>query len=327
MSEAISSSAYSENQENREASNRFRQSGFQQSTVRGMDGFEETRMMNDPRYRALGDLLREGNGLTEEQVAVILNYQRENGVRFGVAAIRLGLCTERDVLYALARQYHYPYALEGTENYNPELVVGADPFGEQAEVFRELRSQLLQGAMEPGVDGRRPALAVVSPDVGDGKSFFAANLAIAFSQLSGRTVLVDADLRTPRQHTLFGLDVPNGLSSVLSGRTKDQAIHRIPATPSLYVMPVGGTPPNPLELIQGMPFSLLLRELSQKFEHVIVDTPAAVHGSDCRVIAMKCGAAIAIGRKDKTRMPSMQSLISKINKRSVKFAGVVMNEW
>jgi protein-tyrosine kinase len=289
--------------------------------------FEETRMLNDPRNRTLGDLLREAQTLTDEQIQDVLAYQREHGVRFGVAAIRLGFSTEKDVLFALARQYRYPYALEGSENYNPELVVGTDPFGEQAESFRELRSQLLQGAMDMRAEGRRPALAVVSPDVGDGKTFFAANLAAAFSQLGGRTLIVDADMRTPRLHTLFGVDGQMGLSSVLAGRTKHQTVHRVPSIPSLYVMPVGAVPPNPLELVQGMAFSLLMREMTQRFDFVIVDTPAATHGADGRVIALKCGTSLAIGRQGKTRMPDLQRLVSKLNKGSSKLAGVVMNEW
>ena len=85
-----------------------------------------------------------------------------------------------------------------------DLVAATDPFGEEAEAFRELRSQLLMGVLADGT--ARRALAVLSPDVGDGKTFFAANMAISFSQLGGRTLLVDADMRTPRQHLLFGVD-------------------------------------------------------------------------------------------------------------------------
>ena len=291
------------------------------------DDFEETRQLNDPRDRPIGELLREIPGITDEQVQAILAYQKEHGVRFGVAAIRLGIAAEKDVLYALARQFHYPYALEGSDAYNPELVVGTDPFGEQAENFRELRSQLLHGALEPGPDGRRPALAVVSPDVGDGKTFIAANLAAAFSQLGGRTVLIDGDMRTPRLHTLFGVDGQTGLSNVLAGRTRQQVVHRVPAIPSLYVMPVGAVPPNPLELVQSMAFSLLLREMTDKFDHVIVDTPAATHGADCRVIAVKCGAALAVGRRGQTKTPAMQTLVRKLSKGSMRLAGIILNEW
>jgi protein-tyrosine kinase len=283
--------------------------------------------MDDPRDRTLGHLLRQSKGLTEAQVNEALLYQKENGVRFGVAAIRLGYASEKDVLYALARQYHYPYALEGSETFNNELVVGIDPFGEQSESFRELRSQLLHGVLEPLDNGSRPALAVVSPNVGDGKSFFAANLALAFSQLGGRTVLIDADLRTPRQHALFGVENQRGLSNVLAGRTSDQAVTRVSGIPSLYIMPVGAVPPNPLELVQSIAFSLLLKEMTEKFDHVIVDTPAASHGSDCRVIAAKCGAAMAIGREGKTKLPQLQSLLTKIGKSKSRLAGVVMNQW
>jgi protein-tyrosine kinase len=291
------------------------------------DGYEETRLLDDPRDRSLGYLLRESKGLNDAQIEEVLLYQKENGVRFGVAAIRLGFVTEKDVLYALARQYHYPFALEGTETYNQELVVGVDPFGDQAESFRELRSQLLHGVLEPVEGGTRPALAVVSPNIGDGKSFFAANLAVAFSQLGGRTVLIDADMRTPRLHALFGVDNQRGLSHVLAGRTSEQAVVRVAGIPSLFVMPVGAVPPNPLELVQSIAFSLLLKEMTEKFDYVIVDTPAAVHGSDCRVIAGKCGATMAIGRQDKTKIPEIQNLLTKIGKSKCRLAGIVLNQW
>ncbi len=292
-----------------------------------LDSFEETRMIDDPRDRLLGDLLREAKGLSGEQIDEVLGFQKEHGVRFGVAAVRMGLASEKDVLFALARQYRYPYAIEGSESYNPELVVGTDPFGDQAENFRELRSQLLHGVLEASSDGRRPALAVVSNDVGDGKSFFAANLAVAFSQLGGRTVLIDADMRTPRQHTIFGFESQSGLSDVLAGRTKQQVVHRVAGIPSLYVMPLGAVPPNPTELVQSISFGLLLREMTTKFDYVIVDTPAASHGTDGRVIAAKCGAAMAIGRIGTTKTPELKALLNKITKSRSRLAGVVMNQW
>lgn len=293
---------------------------------RSKDDFEETRMINDPRDRQIGDLLCEAQALTNDQIDVVLDYQREHGVRFGVAAIRLGYTSEKDVLFALARQFRYPYALEGSENYNAELVVGTDPFGEQAESFRELRSQLLQGVMEVRQDGTRPALALISPDTGDGKTFFAANLAVAFAQLGGRTVLIDANMRTPRLHDVFNIDGQIGLSNVLAGRTKRQVVHRATGIPTLYIMSVGAVPPNPLELVQGMGFSLLIRELTEKFDYVLVDTPAVSQGADGRVIASKCGAALAIARRGKTRVADMRELTRKLPKNNFRFAGIAVNE-
>ena len=113
----------------------------------------------------------------------------------------------------------------------------ASPFSDEAEVFRELRSQLLMGVLRP--DQPRRALAVVSPNVGDGKTYLAANMAIAFSQLGGRTLLVDADMRTPRQQDCSASATGPGLSSVLSGRAEHERDPTVADLPSLYVLPVG----------------------------------------------------------------------------------------
>jgi len=274
---------------------------------------------------AIGDLIREARGLSEQQIDQILAYQRSNGLRFGEAAIALKFATSDDVLWALSQQFDYPYAPGESAPFDPELVAANEPFGEEAEAFRELRSQLMMGALADGQPRR--ALAVLSPDVGDGKTFFAANMAISFGQMGGRTLLIDADMRTPRQHRLFQVSNQAGLSSILAGRTEDNVIHQVADLPSLYVLPVGTLPPNPIELVQRPAFGLLVQELLTKFDHVVVDTPAAVHGSDARVVAARCGAAVVIGRRGRTRIKALQSLLSALGNSQVRMAGVLMNEY
>lgn len=285
---------------------------------------EGTEDVSDLHDRSIGDIIREAKRLTDAQIDKILAYQRKHGLRFGEAAVALKLATNDDVLWALSQQFHYPYAPNGKSDCNPELVVAANPFCEQAEAFRELRSQLMMGVLS--LSEARRALAVVSPDVGDGKTFVAANMAVAFSQLGGRALLVDADMRTPRQHKLFGIDNSNGLSSILSGRSRQNVIHQVPDLPTLFVLPVGAVPPNPLELVQRPAFGLLMHELLSKFDYVVVDTPASVHGADARVVAAKCGAALVIGRRGKSRMKSMQTLITGLSKGPTQLAGVIVNE-
>jgi receptor protein-tyrosine kinase len=175
-------------------------------------------------------------------------------------------------------------------------------------------------------DQPRRALAVLSPNVGDGKTYFAANLAVAFSQLGARTLLVDADMRTPRQHDIFGVGGRAGLSNILAGRAESDVIHQSSALPSLYVLPVGTLPPNPLELVQRSAFGLLMRELLGKFDHIIVDTPAACHGADARVLAAKCGAALVMGRRHTSRMDAMHTLVTQVTRSDAKLAGVLINE-
>ncbi|WP_428417854.1 polysaccharide biosynthesis tyrosine autokinase [Methylibium sp.] len=275
--------------------------------------------------RALGDILQQTKNLTAEQVDQILAFQRDKRLRFGEAAIALGFATDEDILFALSQQFHYHYAPAEQHQLSSELVVANRPFSRQAERFRAIRSQLMMRVF--GGEPSKMALAVVSPDSGDGKTYFSANLAIALSQLGGRTLLVDADLRGPRQQGLFGIESMSGLSSVLSGRAEANVIQQIPALPSLYLLPAGVLPPNPLELVERPAFGLLIRELKSKFDHVIVDTPAAIYGSDASVIASRCGAALVVARKGKSQLRSLQDLVGTLSDGAGHVAGVIMNEY
>lgn len=271
----------------------------------------------------IGALMRDALGLSDEQIDRIIMYQRKRGIRFGEAAVALRLAERADVLEALSRQYDFPYTRAiAAHAHNSELVMAANPFGGQADAFRELRSRLL---MEVLAEEPRPALAVLSPDVGDGKTYVAANLAAAFSQLRGRTLLIDADMRAPRQHSLLGVDNNGGLSSVLSGRSRNDVVQPVPHLPSLNLLAAGPLPPNPLELLQGPAFDRLMDEMLQSFDHVVVDTPAGMRGADARVIAAKSGAALVIGRKGRTRLEALQGLLDSLAKGPAQVAGVLMN--
>ena len=283
--------------------------------------FAETQVAD----RSIGSIIAETRHLSSEQVSKILAHQHEHGIRFGEAAIALGFASTDDVLFALAQQFHYPYAAEEQRIASPELVALNQPFGTQAEAIRAIRSQVMMRLFNEG-QGRR-AIAVVSPNSGDGKTFFSANLAVALAQMGGRTLLVDADLRGPRQHKVFDIENHTGLSAILSARTGIKAIKTAPGVSNLFILPGGTTPPNPLELVERPAFSLLIRELLTKFDHVVVDTPAAIYGSDSAVIAARCGAALVVARKDKVRMSALQDLVATMAESPAKLAGVIVNEF
>jgi protein-tyrosine kinase len=275
--------------------------------------------------RSIGAIIAELRDLTADQVEAILARQREKGVRFGEAAVELGFASKEDVLFALSQQFHYPYAPKEDTTLSPELVALSEPFGMRAESFRALRSQVMMRLFAEG-DIRR-AVAVISPNAGDGKTYCAANLAVSLAQLGGRTLLVDADMRGPRVHELF--QVPNraGLSGILAGRSDNQVIQQVAGVPSLFILPVGIKPPNPLELIERPAFGLLMRELSSKFDYVVVDTPAAMYGADASVIAARCGAALVVARKDKVRVATLQDMVGSLAGTPAKVAGVVLNDF
>lgn len=276
--------------------------------------------------RSIGDIIAELRNLSAEQVEQVLAHQRGSGLRFGEAAVALGMASRDDVLFALSQQFHYPYAPEEGRQLDSELVTLNEPFSPRAEGFRALRSQLIMRVFAPN-GARRPALAVISPQAGDGKTYCAANLAVVLAQLGGRTLLVDANMRAPRLREVFKLDNRNGLSGILSGRTGQNVIQQVAAVPSLFVLPVGVTPPNPLELVERPAFGLLMNELADKFDHVVVDSPAAVHGADATVIAARCGAALVMARKHASRVGMLQEMVANLAGTPARVAGVVVNEF
>jgi len=237
----------------------------------------------------------------------------------------MGLASQDDVIEALSQQFGYPYADESRRTTSPELVTLNQPFSSQAEAFRAIRAQLMMRVFNE--EGQKRALAVISPAPGDGKSFFCANLAVTLAQAGGRTLLVDADLRGPRQHEVFNLDNRVGLSGLLAGRVDSHVVQQVAGMSDLFVMPVGVTPPNPLELLDRPAFTMLMRGLVLTFDHVVVDTPAALYGSDAQVIAARCGSALIVARKHESRVGALQQLVAALSNSPAKMAGVIMNEF
>lgn len=281
----------------------------------------------DGPERRVGELLVEAGEMTPEQVAATLEQQQRAGGKFGENAIRLGFVRPDAVLWALARQRQVatqiPEAVQS--NLSEELVVAREPFGPAAEVVRDIRSQLISSIFKADVQPRR-ALAITSVEVGEGKTWFASNLAISLSQLGSRTLLIDADLRTPRVHEVFNIVEPGaGLSELLSGTGRLAFTCPIPELRRLFVLPAGQRPANPLELLQGPSFALLVSEMAHQFDYVVVDTPAAEHGADARVVAMQCGAAVTLSRKDQSRATALREFVGQLSKSGIAFAGVVFN--
>lgn len=280
-----------------------------------------------PEHHSIGEFVRRLRGLSDDQVEQILALQRQQRhLRFGEAAVALRLASQQDVLWALSQQHMHPYVHGAEPVLGAELVMARDPFSRQAEHFRVLRSRLLSGALAPRAGARR-ALAVTSMDPGEGKTYFAANLAIALSQVGARTLLIDADLRTPRLHTLFGLPNDSGLSNVLARRQQGgPSILAVESLPRLFVMPSGTLPPNPADLVQRGTFDALLQEMVATFDHVVIDTPAASHGADSPVIADKAGAALVVARRHACRLQPLQGLLRELSRRPVFMVGVLLNE-
>jgi len=276
--------------------------------------------------RSIGAILVHAGRLTLKQAEQIALLQREKGLRFGDAAIELGLLTLADIDFALARQFDYPYLIRGESNVSESVIAAYAPFSPQVNALGALRGQLMQRWFDTDPD--RTALAIISAERNDGRSFIASNLAVAFSQLGQRTLLIDADMRNPSQHSLFGLSNTAGLSAVLAGLMEaEAAIQSIPGLPDLWVMPTGTVPPNPLELLARPLFPRAMKDLVRSFDIILLDSPCASDHADAQAVAVRAGAALIVVRKNATRSWNVRGVSERVTHASATVLGTVLNDF
>ena len=276
--------------------------------------------------RSIGAILMDAGLLSPEDAERILLLQKEKNLRFGDAAIALGILTESDIQFALSRQFSYPYlrTVDQKQPLSAELIAAYQPFSPLVDQLRAIRSQLMMRWFDKAE--QRQVLAVVGTARHEGRSYLAANLAVVFSQLGERTLLVDADLRNPRQHELFKIDNNVGLSTVLSERSRDEAIVRITDLVGLFVLPAGPTPPNPLELLSRPLFDDFMSRMRSTFDVVILDTSSLSEGEDGAMVAIRAGAAVAVAQATQTRMTDFNDLVQGLMNAGVAVVGSVLNE-
>jgi protein-tyrosine kinase len=275
------------------------------------------------RGRAIGAILVEQGRLNPNDLDEIQRFATANGLRFGDAAVRLKLLSQHDIDLAIAQQFNYPTVPRGGANGVADDVVAAYlPQSELIEPLRALRSQLsLRWASDHKI------LAITSPGRGEGRSWVAANLATVFAQMGKRTLLIDSDMRNPRQHLLFNLNNAVGLSALLTGRAGREIVARIHPQLRLFVLPAGTLPPNPQELLGRQVFDLILELFADQYDFVIMDTPAVSDVADAQIVAARADAAIVLARRNYTRQAQLSTTMRNLTQSGVNVIGSVMNDY
>jgi receptor protein-tyrosine kinase len=271
--------------------------------------------------RSLGEHLVELGRLSAKDVQLIVEAQRDCGLPFGQVAIREGLIDAEDLRCALAKQYFFPSAT-CEHRFSPELVLALRRSDPSAESIRSLRLQI---NLRWRTSATNNAIAILSTERKEGRTFIAANLALAYAQCNVRTLLIDMDLRSPRQHEIFGLPNRQGFSSVLIGRSGLEQVHPVPAHDALSVMTSGPLPPNPQELLESPFLSPMLEALRFQYELVIVDTPSWSSSADAQVISAQCGAAVLVSRPDRASTSKTKEFLAAIAASGTQAIGAVMN--
>jgi len=273
-----------------------------------------------PSSNRIGEMLRQINLLTDAQAQQAERHAEDQGMRFGDAAVALGFIDQATLQRALATQFDLRGAQGGVTG---EPLAFTAPQSQAAEDYRSIRNALaLRWFKHP--EGAT-TLSVISPQRGDGRSVMAANLAVCFAQVGFNTLLVDADMRNPTQHHLFNLDDRIGLSGYLAGRVDQNAFIEVAGIPSLSVMPAGGIPPNPQELLLRGMLGRLVEETRARYEMVIFDTPAAEAGSDYQLIGAEAIGALIVTHREQTRTRGAKRLVESCRGFGIRIVGSAMS--
>jgi capsular exopolysaccharide synthesis family protein len=209
-----------------------------------------------------------------------------------------------------------------------ELVTMSQRPSMTAEAFRVVLTSILFSSE----NGSRPrVLVVTSPGPGEGKTTVATNLAISMAEIGRRVLLVDADLRRPRVHTLFGLPNEAGLTSLLQSRDLEKAdvdavIHPTGAA-SLYAMPSGPATSAAANLLFSPVLHLLLQRFRDEYDMVIVDTPPSLQMPDSRVVAREADAVVLVFRSGRTTRDAALATAQRFAEDKTRILGTILNDW
>jgi capsular exopolysaccharide synthesis family protein len=205
--------------------------------------------------------------------------------------------------------------------FDPSLMALLSPGAPVAEQYRALRTRIAQSDRGSAVD----VVLVTSPGRGEGKSLTAANLALSTGQdFQTRICLIDADLRTPRLHKLFGVADTPGLSDVLSGSaTLAEALIAF-ENPRMVLLPAGHPPSHPADLLGSTAMRRTIETLRTQFDRVIIDAAAVTPLADVGILAPQVDGVLLVVRAGVTTKPAIQEAVAAIP--GDRFLGAVLND-
>ena len=261
--------------------------------------------------------------LSDEAVAKITHAARVLDIDFSEAALSTGFVTEEDIDYARQSTRQVPQVRAKRARPGPELVLPRDPFDTRSEKLLALRTELL---LRHDADSRANMVALLSPCAGEGRSQLAAELALAFAQLGHPTLLVDADLRRPRQHLLFSADNEHGLSQSIAKR-ETPLLQPVENMPQMSLLTAGPTPLNPLELLSDGYFERMVRDWRQSYEFVVIDTAPVNQFSDGLAVATLVGRVLVLSRANYTPYPQQREMLRRLTATRSQILGAVINHF
>lgn len=227
--------------------------------------------------------------------------------------------SERDRRRMVANLLSYA-AVPDTTGLAPELLAAFDPHAPRVRALRYLAGRLIkEAATSEGL-----CFSVAAPHRRAGATFLAANLGVVYSQIGLRTVLVDANVRTPRLHTIFGCPDGVGVSDLQDGsQAPSIPVERLGLFHDLSLVPAGRPRERRAQTRFGGKLADLVADLRKAFDVVICDAPAYAgsRNDDCQTVAGICGETLVVLRKDHTPIRRARALLSSLAAARISVVG------
>lgn len=227
-----------------------------------------------------------------------------------------------------AQQRFFPITRARQRNGNgsgPELLINANGPTAQAEAYKHLRTSILLST-----PGRSPRTLLVTSSVpAEGKTTTAVNTATVLAQTGAKVLIIDADMRQPRLHQVFGLDNNEGLSAILASEiTESEILSKIEQfqKSNVYLLSSGAIPPNPAELLGSAQMKRLLDVASETFSHIVIDSPPIASFTDGVLISSLVDGVILVVHGGKTSRQVVKRSRQMLNEIGAKIIGVVLNK-
>lgn len=224
-------------------------------------------------------------------------------------------------------QYQYAYSERNQarpmrELKSIELANYVDAESSIAESYRTIRTSILLSTPESP-----PKIITVSSSVPkEGKTSTVVNLAISFTKLSKKVLIIDGDLRKPSLHKIFRIKNTQGLSSFLVSKSNVEEVFFKTDINNLYVIPSGPIPPNPSELLDSQRMSLLLKKMKEHFDVIFIDSPPLIGIVDPVIIGRHTDGTIMVVWAGKTQKRAVQKAKEELDRYRVRILGVVLNK-
>jgi succinoglycan biosynthesis transport protein ExoP len=203
-----------------------------------------------------------------------------------------------------------------------ELINHLFPKFSISEDYRTVRTSLLLAH----ADGTPKTICFTSSLPQEGKTATVSNLAVSFAQLEGKVLLIDADLRKPRLHSVFKARNTTGLSTYLAGGASFEEAMQKTSINNIWIMCSGPHPPNPAELLNSKRMKELFKTAKARFDHILIDTPPVLAVIDPVIVSAQADCTVLVIQAGKTTRKALSRAVEDIRKAKADIVGVVFNE-